>query len=211
MKQPKKLYKALDIEEIATKEEIKKAYIKKAKNLHPDKNSGRDEEFKAISIAYDILKSDEKRAQYDLTGDEKFQSEEQQVRTIILDSFNKAIQTDAGDSLIFAIREINQKKMSIEREIMERQKFVGKLKAKIDKIRPKKDKKGKQKEKSLNYFNMVLEQNIAQMENIIEQMKAGIEILNKALLELGDWESMELFESDNRGFTTTDVRRRLVI
>ncbi|MFO8184111.1 MAG: J domain-containing protein [Candidatus Aegiribacteria sp.] len=64
----KNLYSVLGVDEDASQEELKKAYRKLAKKYHPDANPGdkrAEERFKAVSEAYDILGSKEKRAQYD--------------------------------------------------------------------------------------------------------------------------------------------------
>ena len=64
----KNLYDVLGVKRGASKDEIKKAYRKLTKTLHPDLNPGdakAEERFKAVSAAYDILGKDKKRGQYD--------------------------------------------------------------------------------------------------------------------------------------------------
>lgn len=64
-------YDILDVDKGASKEEIKKAYRKKAIQYHPDKNAGdpeSEEKFKEAAEAYEILSNDEKRARYDRYG-----------------------------------------------------------------------------------------------------------------------------------------------
>lgn len=63
----KDYYKALNIKKEATKEEIKRAYRKLARKFHPDINKDGDAQssFTEISEAYEVLKDDLKRQEYD--------------------------------------------------------------------------------------------------------------------------------------------------
>ena len=61
-------YKELGVSRGASADEIKKAFRKLAKELHPDKNPGDDttlERFKRVTAAFDVLGDAEKRAKYD--------------------------------------------------------------------------------------------------------------------------------------------------
>jgi DnaJ-class molecular chaperone len=62
------LYSQLNVPRGASEADIKKAYRKLAKELHPDKNKdnpGATERFSKVTRAYDILTDKDKRAQYD--------------------------------------------------------------------------------------------------------------------------------------------------
>ncbi|NBB64080.1 DnaJ domain-containing protein [Pseudomonas sp. ODNR1LW] len=61
-------YKELGVSKGASADEIKKAFRKLAKELHPDKNPGdkiTEDKFKRVTAAFDLLGDAEKRAKYD--------------------------------------------------------------------------------------------------------------------------------------------------
>src|SRR5512147_2592931 len=62
------LYEILGVAETSSQDEIRKAYLKLARKYHPDKTGGDKEaenQLKEINAAYDVLKNEEKRAEYD--------------------------------------------------------------------------------------------------------------------------------------------------
>jgi len=65
-------YEVLGVARTASADEIKKAYRRRARELHPDANPGDEaaaEQFKQLAHAYEVLSDDEQRARYDRFGD----------------------------------------------------------------------------------------------------------------------------------------------
>ncbi|MGG3466093.1 DnaJ domain-containing protein [Neobacillus pocheonensis] len=58
-------YRILDVPYDADFSEIKEAYRRKVKEVHPDKDKGNSEQFKRVKEAYEVLKNVEKRKKYD--------------------------------------------------------------------------------------------------------------------------------------------------
>lgn len=66
----KDLYEVLGVSKDATDADIKKAFRRKARELHPDVNKAEnaEDQFKELNEAYDVLSDPSKRAQYDRFG-----------------------------------------------------------------------------------------------------------------------------------------------
>ena len=72
----KDYYEVLGVERSASKDDLKKAFRKKAMKYHPDRNkddASSEKKFKEINEAYDVLKDDQKRAAYDSYGHSAFE------------------------------------------------------------------------------------------------------------------------------------------
>ena len=64
-------YALLGVSRNCTDDDLKKAYRKQARELHPDANPGdaaAEEKFKKVSLAYEVLRDPQRRQQYDTYG-----------------------------------------------------------------------------------------------------------------------------------------------
>ncbi|EQD41182.1 chaperone protein DnaJ, partial [mine drainage metagenome] len=70
---PAEYYALLGVDRDAGEEQIKRAYRKKARELHPDSTGGdthSEEKFKEVTLAYEVLRDPERRRRYDMFGPE---------------------------------------------------------------------------------------------------------------------------------------------
>jgi curved DNA-binding protein CbpA len=84
------LYDILGVHKTASKQKIKEAYKKRAKETHPDVG-GDEDEFKLIAEAYEVLMDDDRRAIYDSTGDTEKIDNTERIMNFLIDNIIPAI------------------------------------------------------------------------------------------------------------------------
>lgn len=91
------LYAILGVERTALSHAIKSAYRNRAKLLHPDVAPDKEEEFRRVTMAYEVLRDKDRRKKYDETGkiDKSFidpaYQEHTEMISLIAQMFDKAL------------------------------------------------------------------------------------------------------------------------
>lgn len=93
-------YEIIGVAKGASAEEIKKAFRKKARELHPDnKDSGDEQAFKELAEAYEVLSDEQKRAAYDRYGHEGVKGATRGFDDVDFSSFSGFSMDDILESL----------------------------------------------------------------------------------------------------------------
>jgi DnaJ-class molecular chaperone len=173
------LYKALDVDKSATKDQVKKAYRKKALKAHPDAG-GSKESFALISLAHDVLTDDARRERYDETGDTE-EKKTNSVMETVSQMAKAAFDEDSLDPVVFMKRHTDKTIHSQKMEKKKAEDHIKKLEKKLAKFV-----KSNAKTKSTQ-AKMVVEKTI---QSAIESYRG---FLTQADASIELWESVHKF------------------
>ena len=193
----------LGVDEDADEKTIRKAYRKKAKELHPDRNNGDREKEKAmidLNYAYKLLTDPEAFARFKATGDRpEYDSIDREALRILNDlasSFiDHMIDGDAfRPSYVNPVEKI-EKKMTesiseFESKISSSEKRIKKLEKLSEKL-----KKGFKKAPQINLFLTNVKTRIDALNNEILYFRKQIEIIRRILTFLTEY---EYFNEDDK-------------
>jgi len=159
------LYSTLGVAVTATRKEIKTAYLKLAAKLHPDKDNGDEEQFKTIKHAYEVLSNADKRAHYDQTGEENTRKND--PNNAIMAIFKRIL--DSGD---FDGNIINRVIQHLEADIAKIKRDLIQIDLTIKKL---KKQKGRVTAKGENFFELLLDGKLADLDKSKENMNTAID------------------------------------
>jgi curved DNA-binding protein CbpA len=182
MPKRKDYYKTLGVAKDAKPDDIKRAYRKKARAVHPDKENGNHEAMAELNNAFDVLSDPQRRLLYDSSGEDRQRPIDEEVRNVILQAFHEALMKGAELVLAHArqLIEGKQNQLKAQRsELTRKQKELSKRREKI------KVKEGE------NLFHLLIDQQLGQIVAGIAQSDRGIEVMATALKILDAYESSE--------------------
>ena len=180
----KSLYDILGINKHSSREEIIKAYYKKAKFCHPD-NGGSKEDFLELNKAYTILSNPDRRSEYDKYGtiEESDSIDDLAVETItayILAFINQLgvnlINTDIITSMVNRFNELIGEETSFKSEMFKKKLVLNEAKSRVIKLND-----------CIDYFSSIIDTEISSIDKSIESITKQINIYLKCLDILGNY------------------------
>jgi len=186
----KSLYDELGVKKDASKEEIKKKFRKLAKRFHPDVNGGSGEKFKKLTEAYKILISDDLRAHYDATGEQRKRDDPGKVYVTALNMFASLFLSLAEEDMDGETDYIRSIRESCKSSLILTDKEITKATKKIKKWEDLKDRivyKGK----TTNILADHIDEKIRALHLAISDTNLDIKIMRKVLEIIEEYEVMQ--------------------
>lgn len=175
------LYETLGVARDATKEAIKKAFRRRARETHPDVG-GEPEKFHAVELAHRILTDDQRRGEYDATGrvDERVDTLDAQAMSLI----GALVERFLADEEAKFLDVVSEMRKSLKADIRtaETNRLDGKAFLARTKMLRTRFKGGK----GAGIIDRMIVRKIEQAEQAIRQIDEQIEIRNLALALLED-------------------------
>lgn len=188
-------YEILGVTKTATQEEIKKAYRKLAKELHPDRNPDEAERMSEVNQAYDCLGDEEKRENYDAYGNAKGEIILSDPERMATQYFTQFI---GQHSLEMCIRASRGACISSINEEANRILLMEEAKRDAEKRRQGIKFMGK----GHNLLELILDQAVGAADKRIQQSQERIELLNATKSILEEYSSDSKPTTDNYGRIT---------
>ena len=177
------LYDTLGVGKDADPEEVKRAYRRRAKQTHPDAG-GKTEEFQAVAAAYQVLADPARRRQYDETGAAgEVVDEEAQVLNLVgnlVFQIIEAVDVAHVDVIDLARQEVKKAIKDTQAQRQQHQKAIAK--------RERAAKRLLRRKAGANRLGMMLEHEIAKMKAGLAQAAKAIEIRERMLKMLDDYD-----------------------
>ncbi len=192
MKDRNNYYEALRVKASATKEEIKKAYHKVSKEVHPDKGGNPDHQA-LVNAAYYTLFDEDRRERYD-NGFDDLPPAEQEAVGLAIQVFMGAISADPHlDVLKKAIDGLRQSKRTGQDAIKKDEKAIKSYRDTTQRLRHRKT-------ATTSLIHHAIETESAKLEQSIRRSEHAMKIHDRAIELLQEYEyKPKEYEEGKRG------------
>jgi hypothetical protein len=171
-------YQTLGIGTDATEDEIKIAYRRAARKVHPDRDGGDAEKMQRINAAYATLGDAAARERYDATGDEGHNSIEDDARSDLAKMISQHIDAESDDPIIDTKNQLTRAISGAQSEKEKTQKQLNglpKLRARISSESPD------------NIAHQVIDDRLARLKKHLEKIERCLLVAKKMQEILRDY------------------------
>lgn len=196
----KDLYSVIGVSKDATPEQLKKAYWNKARELHPDRESGDTAKMQELTQAYEVLSDPERRKLYDATGKVENQSKESLIDELLVEIFILALK-GADDDIKY--EDIIKKAKGIAFENITNQRKS--IKAAKDEVKAFEEVHSRLKRKN-GLPNIIADRIMGSIEilkGMVIEMEGRLDVLTKVHKAFDDYSYKT--DTDNRPRQATNV------
>lgn len=177
-------YETLGVAKDATLEEIKKAYRKKVSKSHSDTNKGAsDEETAKINVAYEVLSDEERRKNYDVTGENKVDNLLVDAQALIMQKvmvWLKNTTNVEAPMIPVLMQQFEQDRMSVVKTKEGGLLILARLRRAIEKL--------KYKGEAKDYIKEMIEGQITSIEEQLERVENDFKRIDLAKMLLQSYE-----------------------
>ena len=178
-------YEILDVPEDASEDEIKAAYKKEAQKVHPDKEDGCTDKFKALQEAYMVLSNVDKRKRYDAGEEVGMQVEaaiEDRARNAVATLFSQCIEENDGRSNLIdaAKQKVRLEIASVRTKMRQGEKLLINLEVLMSRITYSGE--------TLNLFETSVHVKTESVKNTLQNLSEECEVLKLIIKMLSDYE-----------------------
>lgn len=130
-------YDELGVSDTANAEEIRAAFRRKAKGLHPDKPGGDSEKMTRANRAYETLISPERRLTYDRTGQDRDPPLDKLAQEIVLKNVLEWLASDqnSGNLIADVSGRLTSEQQQLQKQITEGGNLIARLNQRLSKLK----------------------------------------------------------------------------